>query len=1010
MISILSSIFPIQLIQAPTIEDIYIRSDGSIEPSTSPIQRDENLYTFTGNIYAKSIVIEKNNIIIDGNTYVYSGDSGRQDNGFYIENRDNVTIRNLNINSYFDYPIEIRYSTSISIIENNITNNNSGIRLLDSSDCVINNNNLTNNENGVSCYLGSSSNIISENNFVGCGLMIGTFGHNTVIDNHVNGKPLVYLEETSDVTIPENAGQVILINCTRVIVENLNISNTDTALELLGTNETIISTNDISNTAFGVFLTSSFNNTILRNNITEHSGYAFILGSSNNNTLMENNITTSIGYADIYLAFSMYNVISKNKMTTISAFGIHLAESSNLNIITENNISGQSNGIYLVSDSSRNAISGNNITNHANGIQIGRTGSNARYNNITDNNILNNGIGIRIGSLSNRFVHNNLVSNIQQVGFADLANEYNNIWDDGYPLGGNFWSDYTSEDLDNDGIGDSPYIIDNSNIDNYPLMEPYNWNPPNPNGLTADFTYSPSTPLLDEVIEFDASPSNLEDAYYHWNFDGEIVEETEVTQSHSFSSAGNYEVTLTVTDKDGLEDSATRTITVWETWTFATITDLHIGRGYPDYGGIGIDSEDRNVEGQDYYLTERLEKTVDWIIDNQDNYNIRFVAVLGDISDSGEYSELEKAKDILDRLNEANIPYVPVMGNHDIWPETNDDRDIRERYFEEVFESQYDKLAENSLFSLEKQPLSDDLQNYVFHYDGIEFVILDFVSRLNPNQILPGISGTTYYAALNKKTKTWLEDCLVEGNSTILFSHHPMIADRTSFKTKDISKLTKIFRNAENLYNTTILSNFAGHIHGLYNEHHPYPLFTPGINPVFMNANQIHITDLDVPVITTEALMVASNAVEPKGIIRLIEINSESLGMQERIINYNALEGKFHALNPYFTPTSGQILTPLSPDTLYLEFEAYAFNEQEFSEGQPLSYTMYFGDGSSQTILDSSGKPVTFSKYYEDWSLSNQYDVTLVISGYSQDITEQTEERISKTISFEKSHGRLIFP
>ena len=73
-----------------------------------------------------------------------------------------------------------------------------------------------------------------------------------------------------------------------------------------------------------------------------------------------------------------------------------------------------------------------------------------------------------------------------------------NMWDDGYPSGGNYWSDHVTVDdysginqdeLGSDGIVDEPYIIDDYNRDNYPLMEP--WTP------------KPSTPLeaLEELIE-----------------------------------------------------------------------------------------------------------------------------------------------------------------------------------------------------------------------------------------------------------------------------------------------------------------------------------------------------------------------------------------------------------------------------------------------------------------------------------------------------------------------------
>ena len=59
---------------------------------------------------------------------------------------------------------------------------------------------------------------------------------------------------------------------------------------------------------------------------------------------------------------------------------------------------------------------------------------------------------------------------------------YANFWDDGYPSGGNYWSDHVTVDdysgvyqneLGSDGIVDEPYIVDAENRDNYPLVGPF---------------------------------------------------------------------------------------------------------------------------------------------------------------------------------------------------------------------------------------------------------------------------------------------------------------------------------------------------------------------------------------------------------------------------------------------------------------------------------------------------------------------------------------------------------
>ena len=73
-----------------------------------------------------------------------------------------------------------------------------------------------------------------------------------------------------------------------------------------------------------------------------------------------------------------------------------------------------------------------------------------------------------LSSYSNLLYRNNLIDNKQNAE-EDTAM---NSWDNGEE--GNYWSDYTGEDLDGDGIGDTPYLIPDKGkaMDNYPLMKP----------------------------------------------------------------------------------------------------------------------------------------------------------------------------------------------------------------------------------------------------------------------------------------------------------------------------------------------------------------------------------------------------------------------------------------------------------------------------------------------------------------------------------------------------------
>jgi parallel beta-helix repeat protein len=162
------------------------------------------------------------------------------------------------------------------------------------------------------------------------------------------------------------------------------------------------------------------------------------------NDLIDNNITGNVGDA-LRLVGSSNNRISGNVISTSGGNGIDM----------DSFFYGGSDemdpeiGVYT---SSNNTISGNSIEAYQYGIHC-------------------------VNSSGNRIYNNNFVSNVCTVNST-------NMWDDGYPSGGNHWGDYVDADLfsgpsqdiaGSDDIWDHPYTIDTDNEDRYPLVKP--WTP-----------------------------------------------------------------------------------------------------------------------------------------------------------------------------------------------------------------------------------------------------------------------------------------------------------------------------------------------------------------------------------------------------------------------------------------------------------------------------------------------------------------------------------------------------
>jgi parallel beta-helix repeat protein len=179
---------------------IYIKGNGSLEPATASIKRVGNIYTFTGDIINQPIVVERDNIVLDGASFTLQGNGSHA--GIDMSYRVNVTVSNIYIKSFF-HGVFSYNSNNNTISENTITGNiESGISLLGARDCVISDNLVENNGDGIkcvgvqfgdSCYV--TDNIVRYNSGVG----IYTYTDNILSDNVVenNGVDFSLIEPES---------------------------------------------------------------------------------------------------------------------------------------------------------------------------------------------------------------------------------------------------------------------------------------------------------------------------------------------------------------------------------------------------------------------------------------------------------------------------------------------------------------------------------------------------------------------------------------------------------------------------------------------------------------------------------------------------------------------------------------------------------------------------------------------------------------------------------------------
>jgi parallel beta-helix repeat protein len=400
------------------------------EAINAPETLDGHKIFVASGIYFEHVIVSKSLSLIgeDRSTTIIDGNG--TDRVVYVT-ANNVEVRNFTIRNG-TFGLWLDNSSNSKIIGNTLQYGSYGIRLYYSPNSEVTGNNVEGYtqfgiilEKSGNTTLRGNSVVENEYNFGVNGNSLFDFINNIDNSNTVNGKPIHYLINQHNITIDASTFQEIgylgLVNSTNIKVKNVNAQNNIQGILFAFTVNSSINNVNAKNNWNGIYVAHSSNITVNENNANDNFDYGIKFFNSPRSTARGNNVNNN-GWAGIGLFGSFNSTVDGNE-ANFNRYNLHLVYTNNSVIVGNNALAVKPNGYSIAVYYSHN----------------------------------------------NLIYHNTFATTLLYVETRNgTAFTPKNSWDNG--LEGNYWSDYQGEDIDGDGIGDTPYVVGENNVDNYPLI------------------------------------------------------------------------------------------------------------------------------------------------------------------------------------------------------------------------------------------------------------------------------------------------------------------------------------------------------------------------------------------------------------------------------------------------------------------------------------------------------------------------------------------------------------